>query len=68
MPRLSEKQFAQLEAELAKGSSAHGWEDQRLTKRTTKAVRTSRPQLLQLVGVGPDSEPFRLSCRCFVGR
>ncbi|MFE4973372.1 transposase [Kitasatospora sp. NPDC056651] len=26
-----------------------------LTKRTTKAVRTSRPQLLELVGVGPDS-------------
>ncbi|MFK0224106.1 IS110 family transposase [Streptomyces vinaceus] len=26
-----------------------------LTKRTTKAVRTSRPQMLQLVGVGPDS-------------
>ncbi|GAA3286369.1 transposase [Streptomyces lavendulae] len=26
-----------------------------LTKRTTKAVRTSWPQLLQWVGVGPDS-------------
>jgi transposase len=29
LPRLSEKQFAQLEAELAKGPAAHGWEDQR---------------------------------------
>ncbi|MFK0239149.1 hypothetical protein ACIQVS_40220 [Streptomyces vinaceus] len=29
LPRLSEKQFGQLEAELAKGASAHGWEDQR---------------------------------------
>ncbi|KOV67013.1 transposase [Streptomyces sp. MMG1121] len=26
LPRLSEKQFAQLEAELAKGPAAHGWE------------------------------------------
>ncbi|MEV6211402.1 IS110 family transposase [Kitasatospora sp. NPDC051914] len=26
-----------------------------LTRRTTKAVRTCRPQLLELVGVGPDS-------------
>ncbi|MBB5940271.1 transposase [Streptomyces zagrosensis] len=29
LPRLSAKQFAQLEAELAKGPAAHGWEDQR---------------------------------------
>ncbi|CAL9675203.1 hypothetical protein SUDANB9_07763 [Streptomyces sp. enrichment culture] len=29
LPRLSGKQFAQLEAELAKGPAAHGWEDQR---------------------------------------
>jgi transposase len=29
LPRLSEKQFAQLEAELAKGPAAHGWQDQR---------------------------------------
>jgi transposase len=29
LPRLSEKQFAQLEAELVKGPAAHGWEDQR---------------------------------------
>ncbi|MFH8542709.1 helix-turn-helix domain-containing protein [Streptomyces tendae] len=29
LPRLSEKQFAQLEAGLAKGPAAHGWEDQR---------------------------------------
>ncbi|MEV5885420.1 winged helix-turn-helix domain-containing protein [Streptomyces sp. NPDC052020] len=31
MPRLSEKQFARLGAELAKGPTAHGWEDQRWT-------------------------------------
>ncbi|MFI8199868.1 winged helix-turn-helix domain-containing protein [Streptomyces sp. NPDC085942] len=31
MPRLSEKQFAQLEAEPAKEPAAHGWEDQRWT-------------------------------------
>ncbi|WP_338498955.1 winged helix-turn-helix domain-containing protein [Streptomyces sp. SJL17-4] len=31
LPRLSEKQFAQLEAELTKGPAAHGWEVQRWT-------------------------------------
>jgi hypothetical protein len=31
LPRLSEKRFAQLEAELAKGPSERGWEDQRWT-------------------------------------
>ncbi|MFJ1732983.1 helix-turn-helix domain-containing protein [Streptomyces sp. NPDC088254] len=31
LPRLSEKQFAQLEAELAKGPTAHSWQDQRWT-------------------------------------
>ncbi len=32
-----------------------------LTKRTTKAVRACRPQLLELVGVGPDSAAVLLS-------
>ncbi|MCX4808870.1 winged helix-turn-helix domain-containing protein [Streptomyces sp. NBC_01214] len=36
--RLSEKQFAQLEAELAKGPAAHGWEDQRWTLARVKTV------------------------------
>jgi transposase len=31
LPRLSAKQFAQLEVEPAKGPAAHGWEDQRWT-------------------------------------
>ncbi|MFF7000014.1 transposase [Streptomyces sp. NPDC008313] len=38
LPRLSEKQFAQLEAELAKGPAAHGWEDQRWTLARVKTV------------------------------
>ncbi|CAM5696021.1 transposase [Streptomyces canus] len=38
LPRLSEKQFAQLEAELAKGPAAHGWEDQRWTLNRVKTV------------------------------
>lgn len=38
VPRLSEKQFAQLEAELAKGPAAHGWEDQRWTLARIKTV------------------------------
>ncbi|WRZ96954.1 helix-turn-helix domain-containing protein [Streptomyces sp. NBC_00841] len=38
LPGLSEKQFAQLEAELAKGSAAHGWEDQRWTPARIKTV------------------------------
>ncbi|MER6639021.1 winged helix-turn-helix domain-containing protein [Streptomyces microflavus] len=38
LPRLSEKQFAQLEAELAKGPAAHGWEDQRWTLSRVKTV------------------------------
>ncbi len=37
-PRLSEKQFAQLEAELAKGPAAHGWKDQRWTPARVKTV------------------------------
>ncbi|ALO11705.1 Putative transposase [Streptomyces venezuelae] len=37
-PRLSGKQFAQLEAELAKGPAAHGWEDQRWTLSRVKTV------------------------------
>ncbi|ROV67021.1 winged helix-turn-helix domain-containing protein [Streptomyces globisporus] len=38
LPRLSEKQFAQLEAELAKAPAAHGWEDQRWTLARIKTV------------------------------
>ncbi|WP_435846203.1 IS630 family transposase [Streptomyces diacarni] len=38
LPRLSEKQFAQLEAELAKGPAAHGWEDQSWTLSRVKTV------------------------------
>ncbi|MCE7078680.1 winged helix-turn-helix domain-containing protein [Streptomyces sp. ST2-7A] len=38
LPRLSEKQFAQLEAELAKGPVAHGWQDQRWTPSRIKTV------------------------------
>jgi transposase len=37
-PRLSQKQFTQLEADLAKGPSAHGWEDQRWTLERVKTV------------------------------
>lgn len=37
-PRLSESQFAQLEAELAKGPVAHGWPDQRWTLSRIKTV------------------------------
>jgi transposase len=37
-PRLSEAQFAQLEAELAKGPVAHGWPDQRWTLSRAKTV------------------------------
>ncbi|WP_435191472.1 IS630 family transposase [Streptomyces sp. bgisy126] len=38
LPRLSQKQFARLEAELAKGPTAHGWEDQRWTLARVKTV------------------------------
>ncbi|MFB7013585.1 MULTISPECIES: hypothetical protein [unclassified Streptomyces] len=38
LPRLSEKQFTQLEAELAKGPAAHGWEDQRWALSRVKTV------------------------------
>ncbi|MFD7629602.1 transposase [Streptomyces sp. NPDC059851] len=38
LPRLSEKQFTQLEAELARGPAAHGWEDQRWTLSRVKTV------------------------------
>ncbi|MFE0801608.1 hypothetical protein [Streptomyces sp. NPDC058812] len=37
-PRLSGKQFAQLEAELAKGPAAHPWEDQRWTLTRVRTV------------------------------
>lgn len=38
LPRLSDQQFAQLEAELAKGPAAHGWEDQRWTLNRVKTM------------------------------
>ncbi|RPK36647.1 hypothetical protein EES39_31365 [Streptomyces sp. ADI92-24] len=38
LPRLSEKQFAQLESELARGPASHGWEDQRWTLSRVKTV------------------------------
>ncbi|MDF9816776.1 winged helix-turn-helix domain-containing protein [Streptomyces sp. SPB162] len=38
LPRLSQEQFARLEAELAKGPAAHGWEDQRWTLARIKTV------------------------------
>ncbi|MFJ8801005.1 winged helix-turn-helix domain-containing protein [Streptomyces sp. NPDC102487] len=38
LPRLSEAQFAQLDAELAKGPVAHGWPDQRWTLSRIKTV------------------------------
>jgi transposase len=34
LPRLSTRQFEQLERELEKGPLAHGWEDQRRSHRT----------------------------------
>jgi transposase len=38
LPRLSQAQFAVLEAELAKGPVAHGWPDQRWTLSRIKTV------------------------------
>ena len=38
LPKPSGRQFAQLEAELAKGPAAHGWEDQRWTLAGVKTV------------------------------
>ncbi|MCX4426495.1 winged helix-turn-helix domain-containing protein [Streptomyces mirabilis] len=38
LPRLREAQFAQLEAELAKGPVAHGWPNQRWTLARVKTV------------------------------
>ncbi|MEU0821306.1 helix-turn-helix domain-containing protein [Streptomyces mirabilis] len=38
LPRLSDKQFAQLEAGLSKGPAAHGWGDQRWTLGRVKTV------------------------------
>ncbi|MFD0271802.1 winged helix-turn-helix domain-containing protein [Streptomyces sp. NPDC127106] len=49
LPRLSEKQFRQLEAELARGSAAHGWEDQRWTLSCVKTVIGGRFHLTYTV-------------------
>ncbi|MYU25101.1 hypothetical protein [Streptomyces sp. SID8352] len=38
LPRLSEKRFARLEAELAKGPVAHGWEGRRWAPSRVKTV------------------------------
>uniref|UniRef100_UPI00384DD275 helix-turn-helix domain-containing protein n=1 Tax=Streptomyces albidocamelliae TaxID=2981135 RepID=UPI00384DD275 len=38
LPRLTQEQFAQLEAELAKRPAEHGWEDQRWTLARIKTV------------------------------
>ncbi|MFB7029994.1 MULTISPECIES: hypothetical protein [unclassified Streptomyces] len=38
LPRLSQEQFAQLEAELAEGPATHGREDQRWTLSRVKTV------------------------------
>ncbi|RKE22062.1 transposase [Streptomyces sp. TLI_171] len=38
LPRLGERQFAQLERELEKGPLAHGWEDQRWTLARIKTL------------------------------
>jgi transposase len=47
LPRLSEAQFAVLEAELAKGPVAHGWPDQRWTlSRIKTGDRAALPQEL----------------------
>ncbi|MFJ9831697.1 helix-turn-helix domain-containing protein [Streptomyces sp. NPDC101169] len=43
LPRLSQEQFAQLEAELAKGPAEHGWEDQRWTLARIITVIGRRP-------------------------
>ncbi|MFJ4060862.1 winged helix-turn-helix domain-containing protein [Streptomyces albogriseolus] len=42
LPRLSEKQFTQLEAELAKGPTALGWQDQRWTLGRIRTVISRR--------------------------
>ncbi|MGH3467296.1 MAG: helix-turn-helix domain-containing protein [Thermocrispum sp.] len=49
LPRLSEKQFAQLEAELAKGTAAHGWEDQRWTLERVKTLIGRRFHLTYII-------------------
>lgn len=38
LPKPSDQQFAQLEAELAKGPAAHGWEDQCWTHALVRTV------------------------------
>ncbi|SHN34326.1 Winged helix-turn helix [Streptomyces yunnanensis] len=53
LPRLSEKQFALLEAELAKGPAAQSWEDQRWTLARIKTVIGRRFHLAYTIqGVG----------------
>nr|WP_322784805.1 winged helix-turn-helix domain-containing protein [Streptomyces sp. VB1] len=49
LPRLSERQFTQLESEPAKGPTARGWEDQRWTLSRVKAVISRRFHLTHTI-------------------
>jgi hypothetical protein len=65
LPRPSQKQFTQLETELAKGPSAHGWEDQRWTLERVKTRIHRRADLLQIRPQVEADLPTteRLTCR-----
>lgn len=52
LPRLSEKQFAQWEGELAKGPAARGWEDQRWTLDRVETVIGRFPLNVGVVPAG----------------
>ncbi|MEU6443193.1 winged helix-turn-helix domain-containing protein [Streptomyces sp. NPDC047046] len=65
LPRLSQKPFAQLEAELAKGPAAHGWEDQRWTLSRVKTVIGRRFRLAYTVQ-GVRKLPVRNGWSCQV--
>ncbi|WP_225994803.1 MULTISPECIES: IS110 family transposase [Streptomyces] len=61
LPRLSEKQFAQLEAELARRPAAHGWEGQRWTLARIKTVIGRRFHLTGASEAGTSQGLSRLS-------
>ncbi|MFF9897622.1 winged helix-turn-helix domain-containing protein [Streptomyces longispororuber] len=65
LPRLSERHFAQLEAELAKGPAAHGWEDQRWTLSRVKTVIGRRFHLTDTIQ-GVRKLLVRNECSCQV--